>query len=239
MHFLNAIRFIARSIRWGAVIQSTASSGHVHLSGDNIVPDTSQVLHQLLFTRLRIHICHTCIQVIGTYGMSHCTILVTERDTVLIIIRTTFYHTANVNQVFWKFQITGISCSTIHLHHSHIVWRANSIACQLGRSRLIEVTKEICSFHGSIKKSRFSGSTVVNDTCHHQVSQVIRFKIQPIGKCTFFVLRAYFRTNHCLLLGISQRMAVYSLIQFFYNNRRMYITICTLGFYDTSNKVVH
>ena len=39
--------------------------------------------------------------------------------------------------------------------------------------------------------------------------------------------------------GVSLRMAVYSLIQLFYNNRCMYITVCTLGFYDASNKVIH
>ena len=121
VHFLYTIRFIAGTIRRSSVIEGSAGSGHIHFPSDNVIPDASQVFHQLLFSCLGIYICYACIKIIGTYGMSHCTILITERDTVLIIVRTVLYHTANINQILRKFQITGIFCGTIHLNHSHIV----------------------------------------------------------------------------------------------------------------------
>ena len=79
----------------------------------------------------------------------------------------------------------------------------------------------------------------MHNTRHHQVSQVICLKVQPIGKSSFFILVTYFRSNDRLFMLILQCMRVNPFIQFFDNNRRMYITICTLGFYDTSNKVIH
>ena len=79
----------------------------------------------------------------------------------------------------------------------------------------------------------------MHNTRHHQVSQVICLKVQPIGKSSFFILVTYFRSNDRLFMLILQCMRVNPFIQFFDNNRRMYITVCTLGFYDTSNKVIH
>ena len=239
MYLLNTIRLIASPVRWRSIIKSTTSSGHVHLLGHNIIPDTSQIFHQLLFACLGIYIRYSCIQIICTYGMPHCTILVAERNTILIIIRSVFHHTANINQVLRKFQITGISCGTIHFDHSHIMWRANGITSQFGRSRFVKVAQKICCFYGSIKKSSLSGGTTMHNTRHHQVSQVICLKVQPIGKSSFFILVTYFRSNDRLFMLILQCMRVNPFIQFFDNNRRMYITVCTLGFYDTSNKVIH
>ena len=62
------------------------------------------------------------------------------------------------------------------------------------------------------------------------MSQIVGFKIQTIGKCTFLVLTAYFGTNYRLLLFF--RMSVNPLILFLNDDRGMDVTVRTLGFAD-------
>ena len=151
VYFLNTVRFIAGTIRRSTVIQRTARSCNIHLAGHNVFPDAGQVFHQLVFSCFGIHIGHTGIQVIGTHGMSHRIVLLTERNTVLIIIGAIFHHSTDINQILGKFQITGIPCSTVHFHHAHIMGGTNSISCQFRRSGFIEMTEEVCRFYGSIE----------------------------------------------------------------------------------------
>ena len=151
VYFLNTVRLIAGTIRRSTVIQRTARSCNIHLAGHNVFPDAGQVFHQLVFSCFGIHIGHTGIQVIGTHGMSHRIVLLTERNTVLIIIGAIFHHTTDINQILGKFQITGIPCSTVHFHHAHIMGGTNSISCQFRRSGFIEMTEEVRRFYGSIE----------------------------------------------------------------------------------------
>ena len=99
VHFLDAVRLVACAVRRSAVIERTTSSGHIHLSVHDVIPDARKVFHQLLFACLSIYVSHTCIEVIGTHGMSHRVVLFAERDTVLIVVRPVFHHAADVYQV--------------------------------------------------------------------------------------------------------------------------------------------
>ncbi len=83
--------------------------------------------------------------------MSHRIVLLTERNTVLIIIGAIFHHSTDINQILGKFQITGIPCSTVHFHHAHIMGGTNSISCQFRRSGFIKMTEEVRRFYGSIE----------------------------------------------------------------------------------------
>ena len=77
----------------------------------------------------------------------------------------------------------------------------------------------------------------MNNTCHHQMSQIVGFKIQTIGKCTFLVLTSYFGANYRLLLFV--RMSVNPLILFLDDDRGMDVTVRTLGFHHMFNEVIH
>ena len=115
--------------------------------------------------------------------------------------------------------------------------RANSITCQFSRSRFIKMAKEIGRFNGSIKQCTFSGSTVVNDSRHHQMSQIICLEIQTVGKSPFLIFISYFRTDHRLPMRL--RMRIDSLVPFFDNHRSMDIPISTLCFHNGSDHMIH
>ena len=88
---------------------------------DNVIPDRCQVLHQLCLSGLGIEVCHTCIEIIGTYGMSHGFILLAERYAILVVVFSVFYRIAYGNKPFGELQILWIASGTIHFCGTHIV----------------------------------------------------------------------------------------------------------------------
>ncbi len=239
MYLLNTIRLITGAVGRSTVIKGTASPGHIHFPGNDVIPNTGQVLHQLLFTGFGIDIRHPGIQVIGTYRMSHRPVLLTERNAVLIIIRTIFHHPPNVNQILRQFQITWIPRGAVHFDYPHIMGRTYSVTGQFSGSGFIEMTKEIGGTDGCIKKSGLPGGTTMNDGGHHQMSQIVGFKVQAIGKGAFLIFGSYLGSDDCLLMRLFQSMSIDSFIKLFDNNRGMDISICSLSLYDASNETIH
>ena len=240
MYLLNTIRLITGAVGRSSVIKGTASPGHVHLPGDDVIPDMGQILHQLLFAGFGIDIRHPGIQVIGTYRMSHRPVLLTERNTILIIIRTIFHHPPNVNQILRQFQITWIPRGAVHFDYPHIMGRADSVTGQFSGSGFIEMTKEIGGTDGCIKRSGLPGGTAVNDGSHHQMAQVVGFKVQAIGKGSFLVTCTYLGSDNCLPVRLfRQGMSVDAFVQFVDDDRGMDISISPLGFYDAGYETVH
>ena len=101
------------------------------------------------------------------------------------------------------------------------------------------MTKEIGGTDGCIKKSGLPGGTTMNDGGHHQMSQIVDFKVQAIGKGAFLIFGSYLGSDDCLLMRLFQSMSIDSLIKLFDNNRGMDISICSLSLYDASNETVH
>ena len=67
---------------------------------DDVVPDSTQILHQLCLARLSIKVGNTSVEVIGTDGMSHRFVLVAELMTVLIMILTVGDTVADGDEAF-------------------------------------------------------------------------------------------------------------------------------------------
>ena len=101
------------------------------------------------------------------------------------------------------------------------------------------MTKEIGGTDGCIKKSGLPGGTAMNDSGHHQMSQIVGFKVQTIGKGAFLVFGSYLGSDDCLLMRLFQGMSIDSFIKLFDNNRGMDISIRPLSLYDASNETVH
>ena len=64
--------------------------------------------------------------------MSHGIILFTEGDAVLVVVGPVLHHATDVNEVFRQLQVAGIARGAVHLHHAHVVRRADGVACQFG-----------------------------------------------------------------------------------------------------------
>ena len=240
MYLLNTIRLITGAVGRSSVIKGTASPGHVHLPGDDVVPDTGQILHQLLFAGFGIHIRHPGIQVIGTHRMPHRPVLFTERNAVLIIIRTIFHHPPDVYQILRQFQVTRIPRGAVHLDYAHIMGRADGVTGQFGGSGFIEMTQEIGGTDGCLKKGGLPGGTAVDDGGHHQMSQVVGFKVQPVGKGSFLVFGTHLGSDDCLPVRFfRQGMGVDAFVQFADDDRGMDISVRPLGFYDAGYETVH
>ncbi|MPM59081.1 hypothetical protein SDC9_105919 [bioreactor metagenome] len=62
------------------------------------------------------------------------------------------------------------------------------------------MAKEIGSLHRYIKQGFLAGSTVMGNTGHHQMPQVIGFKVQAVSKRTFLILGSYLGTNHGMIV---------------------------------------
>ena len=121
------------------------------------------------------------------------------------------------------------------VQHQHNI----TVDGQFSGSGFIEMTKEIGGTDGCIKKSGLPGGTTMNDGGHHQMSQIVGFKVQAIGKGAFLIFGSYLGSDNCLLMRLFQSMSIDSFIKLFDNNRGMDISICSLSLYDASNETVH
>ena len=70
---------------------------------DDVVPDSTQILHQLCLAGLSIKVGNTSVEVIGTDGMAHRFVLVAELMTVLIMILPVGDTVADGDEAFGQF----------------------------------------------------------------------------------------------------------------------------------------
>ena len=236
VYLLNQIGLVDRTIGRRTIVEGTTGTRHIHLAGHDILPDARQVLHQLLLARLGIDIGHTGIEVVGANGVTHRIVLLAEGDAVLVVIRTILDHAADVDQVLREFEVARVARSTIHLHHTHVVRGADGIAGQLSRSRLVEMAEEVGRLNGGIEQGAFARSTIVRDTGHHQVAEVIGLEVQAIGEGTLLIGTTHLRADGllgCMAMGVDTLVALVD------NHRRMDVAIFTLCLHDTRDERIH
>ena len=118
---------------------------------DDIVPNGTEVLHQLGFTRLGIEIGDTCIEVVGTNGMSHSLVLVAELMTVLVVVLTISYAIADSNESLGQRQVFLVASLTVHLCSTHIVAWTDGITREFGGIVGQEIIKEIGSLPSTVE----------------------------------------------------------------------------------------
>ena len=66
----------------------------------DVIPDGTQIFHQLCFARLGIEVGNTSVEVVGTDGMSHSLVLVAELMSILVVVFAVGHAVTNGNQPF-------------------------------------------------------------------------------------------------------------------------------------------
>ena len=88
------------------------------------------------------------------------------------------------------------------------------------------MTQEIGSFDSRVEKGFLTRCTVMGDTRHHKVSQIISLEVEAVGKSTFLIFRTYFRAYHRIFMCIG--VCIDSLILLFDDNGGMNISVLAL-----------
>ena len=169
--------------------------------------------------------------------MTHGIVLLAEGDTILVVVRTILDHTTNVNQVLREGQIARIARSAVHLHHTHVVRRADGVTCQLGRGGLVEMAEEVGRLDCRLEERTLTRSAVVRNTGHHQVTEVIGLEVQTVGEGSLLVGTTHLRTDSLLLMAVG--MGIDTTVALVDNDRRMNIAILTLCLDHAGDKVIH
>ena len=119
--------------------------------------------------------------------MSHGLILVAELMTVLIVILAIGHAVTNGNKALGQFQILGVSGLAIHLRSPHIVTRTNGVTREFSGIVCQEVIEEIGCLPSTLKQGSLARGALMDDTCRHEMSEVVGLEIQTRGKGVFLV----------------------------------------------------
>ena len=121
VHFLYVVGLVVGTVGRSAVVQGATCTVDIHLAVNDVVPNRSEVFHQLFLTLLQEEVGHTGIQIVGAHGVSHGVVLLAERYAVLVVVGTVFHHATDVDHALGRFQITRISRGPVNLCHGHIM----------------------------------------------------------------------------------------------------------------------
>ena len=87
----------------------------------NVFPDSREIFHQLGLASLGVEVGHACIQIVRSYGVPHCLVLVAQLMTVLIMIFAISHAVTDGDEALRQCQVFLVARLTVHLRRTHIV----------------------------------------------------------------------------------------------------------------------
>jgi len=180
MYFLDIGGIVGCGIGGDAVVERSAAACDIHFPFCHVGPDSIQIMAKGIVSGLCYYVGHAGIEIIGSYCMTHCGVLIAEGDPVLVIVGAVADQAADVDEVLCQLEVGWIFCGPVELDDAHIMGRADSVAGQFGGAVMIESYEVIGCFYSDVEKVRFTCCAKVNTGCGHEVAHVVGLEIETV-----------------------------------------------------------
>ena len=161
-----------------AVVGGSDSSGDVELLAYDVVPDAVDGVDIGSITGEGCYICHTCIHIGGTYGMTYSLVMFQNRFVALRIFLFDRCLSTVVEEELSLFEIFLVACSEIELAERHFGNLMSRYHASLSWVRTYLLNHAVGIADGDIEELAATCSLPVSHGTLHHVTEVVELMAQ-------------------------------------------------------------